>query len=153
LPSSSKRSPPTEVEGLTADLAPDASGVDDLHDRLGEVLVRTAGDDAVLPLSVLLRGEGGRVAAGLDGWTWGGCCELVALWVDEPLRGGGLGRWLLSLGEAEAAERACTQVVLMTHSVAPPSFYLRAGYELVGTVDGYPSGSAAHWLRKRLSSP
>lgn len=89
--------------------------------------------------------------AGISGGTWGGCCELSHLWVDEALRGRGIGRALVGAAEGEARRRECTQVVLLSHEVQAPGFYERLGYETVGVVEGYPTGSAARWFRKRLA--
>jgi hypothetical protein len=46
--------------------------------------------------------------------------------------------------------RGCRQVVLFTHRIQAPGFYERRGYEIVGRVDDYPSGSEAVWYRKWL---
>jgi ribosomal protein S18 acetylase RimI-like enzyme len=72
------------------------------------------------------------------------------LWVEPAQRGCGLGRQLLLTAEREAEARDCRLMVAFTHEHQAPGFYERCGYELVGRVDGYPAGSAAHWFRKRL---
>jgi GNAT superfamily N-acetyltransferase len=123
-----------------------------LDDRLAAFTIGVAGHAPPQPLGVFAR-EQGSLVAGIHGWTWGGCCELVTLWVDEPLRGRGLGRALLEAAEARARTRGCRQVVLLTHAVQAPGLYTGSGYSLVGEVDGYPAGSAAHWFRKRLDRP
>ncbi len=104
-------------------------------------------------LAIFVRDDDGTMVAGVYGWTWGGCCELQHLWVDEAGRGKGLATRLLDAAEAEAARRGCRQVVLFTHAAnagAGGQRYPRRGYELVGRVDGYPVGDAALWYRKRL---
>ncbi|HEY3142090.1 MAG TPA: GNAT family N-acetyltransferase [Acidimicrobiales bacterium] len=133
----------------------DDPGDDDiacLDDSLRAFTVAAAGHDPPRSLAVFARRDG-IVVAGIHGWTWGECCELVSLWVSEPLRRRGLGHTLLAAAEAEARRRRCQQVVLFTHADQAPQLYLRSGYELVGHVRGYPVGSAAYWFRKRLDRP
>jgi hypothetical protein len=42
-------------------------------------------------LSVIVRGNGGDLCAGLYGWTWGGCGYIDLLWVQDGQHGNGLG--------------------------------------------------------------
>jgi len=145
---------PGVVLGLELGLEDDpaAEDVDAVDDGVAAFTIGAAGHGPPRPLAVFAR-QHGTVAAGIHGWTWGGCCELVALWVSEPLRHRGLGRALLAAAEDGARARGCGQVVLLTHAVQAPGLYARAGYELVGRVDGYPAGSAALWFRKWLDPP
>ena len=103
-------------------------------------------------LAIFVREEG-RIVAGVSGWTWGDCCELTSLWVDPTLRGRWLGPRLLAAAEAEAAARGCTQTVHFTFDFQARRLYEWAGYELVGRVEGFPSGADALWYRKRLNPP
>ena len=83
-----------------------------------------------------------KVIAGFNGYTWGGCCELSHVWVDERYRGQGLGAALLRAAETEAVARGCAQVVLATHSFQAPGFYERMGYEKKYAIEGRPKGYA-----------
>ncbi len=103
-------------------------------------------------LAIFIREEG-RIVAGVSGWTWGDCCELTSLWVDPALRGRWLGPRLLAAAEAEAAARGCTQTVHFTFDFQARRLYEWAGYELIGRVEGFPSGADALWYRKRLHPP
>ena len=93
------------------------------------------------------------IVAGISGWTWGDCCELQSLWVSPGLKGRWLGARLLAAAEAEAAARGCTQTVHFTWDFQARALYERAGYELVGRVEGFPSGTDVLWYRKRLDPP
>ena len=149
-PSSSRCSLRTDLSTpLRVEDDPDPAAIAVLDDNLAGFLVAMAGGTEARPLAVLVR-EGEQVVAGIHGWTWSGCCELLSLWVEPSRRRSGLGHALLDAAEGEARRRDCTQVVLFTHAAVPPSFYLRAGYGVLATVDGYPAGSAAHWLHKAL---
>ena len=108
------------------------------------------GDEAELAIFVR---EGGRIVAGISGWTWGDGCELQSLWVHPNHRGRWLGPRLLAAAEAEAAARGCTQTVHFTYDFQARRLYEWAGYELVGRVAGFPSGADALWYRKRLNPP
>jgi GNAT superfamily N-acetyltransferase len=100
-------------------------------------------------LAIFIR-DAGSVVAGISGWTWGDCCELQNLWVEPSLRGGGLATRLIAAAEAEAAARGCSQTVHFTYDFQARALYERNGYELVGRVEGFPSGTDALWFRKSL---
>ena len=102
-------------------------------------------------LAIFVR-DAARVVAGISGWTWGDCCELQSLWVEPSLRGRGLATRLLAAAEAEAA-RGCSQTVHFTYAFQARALYERNGYELVGRVEDFPSGTDVLWYRKRLNQP
>jgi GNAT superfamily N-acetyltransferase len=106
------------------------------------------GDEAELAIFVR---DAGRIVAGISGWTWGDCCELQSLWVEPSLRGRWLGTRLLAAAEAEAAARGCSQTVHFTYAFQAGRLYKRSGYELVGRVEGFPSGTDVLWYHKRLN--
>jgi ribosomal protein S18 acetylase RimI-like enzyme len=122
-----------------------------VDDALAAFTIAAAGHDEPKPLAVFARHDE-TVVAGIHGWTWGGCCELASLWVNEAMRDRGLGRALLTAAEDRARARGCHQVVLFTHAFQTPGLYTRSGYDIVGEVEDYPAGSAAYWFRKRLDT-
>jgi GNAT superfamily N-acetyltransferase len=97
-----------------------------------------------------MRDEGGKVIAGFNGHTWGGCCVISHLWVHPLQRRRGLGRSLLQAAEQEAARRGCEQIVLSTHSFQAPGFYEQAGYAQRAVVHGEPKGHASILYAKPL---
>lgn len=100
-------------------------------------------------LAIFVR-DGGKVVAGVAGWTWGDCCELQSLWVQPDLRGRGLATQLLLAAEAEAAARGCSQTVHFTYGFQAKALYEQNGYQVMGRVDEFPSGTDTFWYRKRL---
>jgi len=52
--------------------------------------------------------------------------------------------------ERAAKTRACTQIVLGTHSFQAPAFYAKHGYTVCGEAPDYPNGYAQIHLRKAL---
>ncbi len=129
---------PRDIEFLEAQIRREAS------DAMG------LGEEAELAIFVR---EGGRIVAGVSGWTWGDCCEVQSLWVEPDHRGRWLGPRLLAAAEAEAAARGCTQTIHFTWDFQARRFYEWLGYELVGRVEGFPSGADVLWYRKRLTPP
>jgi ribosomal protein S18 acetylase RimI-like enzyme len=132
---------------------PEAQDVLFLEDRINEYNFATTGIHDARLVASFIRDGVGAVRAGIFGWTWGGCCEIEYLWVDEKVRGRGLGTRLLFCIEGEAKSRGCTQIVLSTHSFQAPGFYERSGYEVVASVDNYPRRHQKLFLRKSLVAP
>jgi GNAT superfamily N-acetyltransferase len=113
-----------------------------LADRIYEFNANATGYFDGKLLGGCVRNDAGEAVAGFNGHTWGGCCELSNVWVDERYRGQGLGAALLRSAEAEAVARGCVQVVLATHSFQAPGFYERLGYERKYVIEGRPKGYA-----------
>ena len=123
-------------------------GVLEAHIRLEASAATGLGEE--VELAIFVR-DAGAIVAGVSGWTWGDCCELQSLWVAPPLRGCGLASRLLAAAEAEAARRGCLQTVHFTYDFQARDFYEQRGYELVGRVQDFPSGTDALWYRKYLA--
>ena len=113
-----------------------------LADRIYEFNANATGYFDGRFLGGWIRNDAGEAIAGFNGHTWGGCCEVSHVWVDERYRGQGLGAALLRSAEAEAVARGCMQVVLATHSFQAPGFYERLGYERKYAIEGRPTGHA-----------
>ncbi len=126
---------PLDIEVLEAQIRREASAAMGLGDEVD--------------LAIFVR-DAGTVVAGISGWTWGDCCELQNLWVQPSLRGRGLATRLIAAAEAEAAARGCSQTVHFTYAFQARALYERNGYELVGRVEDFPSGTDVLWYRKRL---
>jgi ribosomal protein S18 acetylase RimI-like enzyme len=104
-------------------------------------------------LHARIRNASGAIIGAISGHTWGGCCEIVQLWVREDERGRGHGRALMRAAEGEANRRGCTQVTVATHSFQAPLFYEKLGYQPVGAIVNYPKGHAKLHYVKRFGMP
>jgi GNAT superfamily N-acetyltransferase len=142
------------VEGaynLLVEDSPDQADLALLEERVAAAAIAAAGLGDDEEFGIFVRDDDGRVVAGVSGIVWGGCCELQAMWVDEPLRGRGLAQALIAGAEAEARRRGCTLVQLRAYDLLTPRLWDRLGYTTVGVIDGCPAGSTARWFRKDLS--
>lgn len=96
--------------------------------------------------------QGERLVGGCTGstedlWQW---FTLDSMWVDEVLRGSGLGAALLAEAEDEARRRGCRWAKLNTWDFQAPGFYERCGYEEYGREVDYPPGHTNFLMRKTL---
>lgn len=98
----------------------------------------------VRPLSCFVQMEDGVVIGGAIGRTWGECCELRQLWVDEARRHAGLGTRLVRRFEEAAAARGCRVFYLDTFSFQARPFYERLGYEARLEIRGFGPGIAKY---------
>jgi GNAT superfamily N-acetyltransferase len=111
-----------------------------LTDRIYEFNAKVTGYFDGQLMAGCIRSDTDEVIAGFNGYTWGGCCELSNVWVQERYRGQGLGTLLLRTAEAEAVARGCARIVLATHSFQAPGFYERMGFERKYAIEGRPNG-------------
>jgi GNAT superfamily N-acetyltransferase len=121
-----------------------------LEDRLYEFNSQTTGISDGEGLAIFVRDERGRIVAGIGGHTWGGCCEMKQLWIEESQRRQGLGTKLLKAVEQEARRRHCQKIVLSTHSFQAPEFYLKQGFSILAVVEDNPRGYQNILLQKKL---
>ena len=128
---------------------PDPLDIEFIETQIHREAAAAMGLGDEVDLAIFVR-DAGSIVAGISGWTWGDCCELQNLWVDPSLRGGGLAIRLIAAAEAEAAAHGCCQTVHFTYDFQARALYERNGYELVGRVESFPSGTDALWFRKRL---
>jgi GNAT superfamily N-acetyltransferase len=103
------------------------------------------------PLAVFAY-EGGRLVGGCTGstvdvWRW---LTIDTMWVDEDVRGRGLGKALLAAAERQARDRGCDWSKLNTWDFQAPDFYARRGYVEYGREVDYPPGHTNFLMRKDL---
>jgi GNAT superfamily N-acetyltransferase len=80
-------------------------------------------------------------------WNW---LEIKDFWLREEYRRQGIGTSVLNEAERIALSKGCGKVFLATFEFQGKAFYQRSGYEIVGTLEGYPPGNAYYWMTKNL---
>jgi ribosomal protein S18 acetylase RimI-like enzyme len=101
-------------------------------------------------VNFVLRGERGDVLGGVLGLLWGRWLQITHVWVSAVARGKGCGKRLVLNAEDYARARDAVGATLETYSFQARPFYERLGYELCGTIEGYPPGYTKFFLRKSL---
>lgn len=103
----------------------------------------------VMPLACFARLPSGAVVGGAVGRTWGECCELQQLWVDEAQRRQGIGADLVRAFEARAEARGCRTFYLETFSFQAPSLYRSLGYQVAVALEGFAPGIVKFLMVRR----
>ena len=122
-----------------------------LEDQLYEYNVEKTGFDDGQWLAIFVRDGDGAIAAGLHGWTWGGICKVLTLWVRKDLRHHGYGSRLLAAAEGEAKARGCNWLTLDTYSFQAPHFYQEHGYVVIDAIEDALPPHRLYRLKKRLT--
>ena len=97
----------------------------------------------------LVKRKGDSIVAGGCGHVYLGALEVRGLWVNEDLRGIGMGRDLLTAIEGEARGRGATKAMLYTYSWQAEAFYQKAGYKAYAKFD-FPTGQYRVDMQKTL---
>jgi ribosomal protein S18 acetylase RimI-like enzyme len=127
-----------------------SSDVARIIDAIDQWNMRTTGVTEFHQIAIFLRDETNEIRGGVTGGVWGGWLHLGALWVDENLRGHGLGRQLVLAAEHEARDAGAEHAFLETHSFQAPGLYRTLGYEPFGELEEYPPGASQLFMRKEL---
>ena len=95
--------------------------------------------------------EANQVIAGINAIIYHNSLYVDILFVEEQYRGQDLGSELLNKVEAEAKAIGVTLVHLATFDFQAKDFYLKAGYEVFGILEGCPkAGHKSYYLKKEL---
>jgi GNAT superfamily N-acetyltransferase len=128
-----------------------AAGMQAMLEGLGNNIIKHLGDiELGKSLRIFLQDAQGKVVGGIAGDIFGGWVYISLLWVDETLRNQGYGAELLKRLEAEAINLGCKHAHVDTYSFEAGPFYERAGYELFGVLNDYPTGYQKYFLKKTL---
>lgn len=101
-------------------------------------------------LGIFIRDKEQRIQAGLTGYTHGNWLIIKYLWVQDCLRGMGVGSELLKKAEEEAARRQCRYAFVDTFSFQAPGFYIKHGYQERFVLENYPIKGKRFYYTKEL---
>ena len=121
-------------------------------DGLRAFNVAFIGDPNEVQLAAFARDEAGTTIGGMLGhikWRW---LYVGKLWLPESTRGQGLGTRIMDAVERYAWSHDCLGVYLDTFEYQALPFYQKLGYEIYGTLDGFPPGYRQFYLRKLRST-
>ena len=102
------------------------------------------------PLNIYVEDAQGNLIAGMVAETFGSWLEIEYLYVQENLRGQGLGSNILNRAEKEARERKCKYSFVNTYQFQAPDFYKKHGYEEVFALKEYPYTGERYYYTKAL---
>lgn len=102
------------------------------------------------PLNIYVEDEQGNLIAGMVAETFGNWLEIEYLYVQENLRGQGIGSNILNRAEKEARERKCKYSFVNTYQFQAPNFYKKHGYEEVFALKEYPYTGERYYYTKEL---
>ena len=142
--------PMSSVANITVEPEPATDITRTLFDGLFHSNVDRTGDGKIERLCVVARDAGGSLIGGVYGEIYWGWLHVLALWVTPKLRRQRLGTQLLSRAEAEAFAKGCRSAYLNTFTFQSVGLYTRAGYEIFGTLEHFPTEHSRHFLRKKL---
>ena len=108
------------------------------------------GKSQTIPVASFARDESGRVVGGISGWVFWDWLYIDKVWVDEAVRGRGIGSHLVLEAERMAREKGVDRSHLGTGSFQALDFYLRLGYQVVCQFDDYPKGHTNYLLWKPI---
>ncbi len=103
-----------------------------------------------LKFSVFAKDVAGTVVGGIRAvafWNW---LNIEVIWVDEKIRGTGVGRKLLNKAEEYAIKNNFFFASLETTSFQAREFYEKQGYEVFGKLADYPKGYTMFYMKKVL---
>jgi ribosomal protein S18 acetylase RimI-like enzyme len=101
-------------------------------------------------ISLVLRDSENNIVGGVITSMLVGIMHLEVLWVDEKIRGLGLGRDLVLEAERLGREKGYRATQAWTFSFQAPEFYQSIGYKIIGIFEGYCDGVTEYVLSKKF---
>lgn len=126
--------------------------IDALEHRLYGFNIAATGHDDGEALSFVVLDASGAIAGAAVGHSWGGVAELKTMFLDEGLRGQGLGIGLIEAFVAEARVRGVHTVWVMSFDFQAPALYERCGFQRVVELGPWPEGHVQVVLKRTLAA-
>lgn len=108
-------------------------------------------EENFIDLSRKVLSEDGKILAGIivKMYCWK-CIYIDTFWIDESMRGEGLGTLLLEEVERVAKENGSHLIHLDTFDFQAKDFYLSYGYSVFGELEDCPKGHTRYFMSKVL---
>lgn len=108
-------------------------------------------EENFIDLSRKVLSEDGKILAGIivKMYCWK-CIYIDTFWIDESMRGEGLGTLLLEEVERVAKENGSHLIHLDTFDFQAKDFYLAHGYSVFGELEDCPKGHTRNFMSKVL---
>lgn len=128
--------------------SPTERDIGEIHAMLKEYNLAKRERSENIPLGIFVE-EDGKKLAGLTGEIFGNWLSIKYLFVDESLRGQGIGRSLIECAESEAKMRGAKYAFVDTFDFQAPGFYKKLGYREVFALTQYPyTGSRTYYTKE-----
>ena len=124
--------------------------IQEIHEMLKAFNLSNREISENVPLGIFLEDENKKKLAGLTGETFGNWLCIHYLFIEDCLRGQGIGRKMIEAVESEAKKRGCKYVFVDTFSFQAPGFYRKLGYKEVFTLEDYPYTGKRHYYTKEI---
>lgn len=135
---------------VTLEESPQPEDIQCVKGKLANYTIEKSGLGKTKKIVLLAKNAENAVIAALLGFTFGGWFHMETLWVDEAVRGKGLGKNLVRRAEEEAVARGCRIVNVETFSFQAPEFYRKLNYEQLGEADDIGNNHKIIFFRKNL---
>ena len=108
-------------------------------------------EENFIDLSRKVLSEDGKILAGIivRMYCWR-CIYIDTFWIDESMRGEGLGTLLIEEVERVAKENGSHLIHLDTFDFQAKDFYLAHGYSVFGELEDCPKGHTRYFMSKVL---
>lgn len=103
-----------------------------------------------IPIAVYYEDENGEKLAGITGDAFGNWFFIHFLFVDDKLRGQGIGKKLITLAEENAKAHGCKYAFVSTNGFQAPGFYPKMGYVTRFSIDEFPRDGKKFYFTKEL---
>ncbi len=128
----------------------DKAAFDALVDGVRQYNHSKLGTESSKPLTLVVKDEQQCPIAGIGCRTIYQQLLIEVLWVDESLRGTGIGSELMIKAEEIAKQRGCIGAQVDTLGCQAPLFYQKHGFNIVGKIDGITADHDRYFLSKHF---
>ncbi|MBO0215816.1 GNAT family N-acetyltransferase [Vibrio sp. Vb2880] len=135
---------------VTITTTPTEAEIEIIRNGLREHNFPHLGDVYRTDIACFTEDEHGVKTGGLYGEIFGHWLMVKFLWVDQNVKGRGLGSQLLLQAEAFAREKGCHACLLDTFSFQAKPFYEKLGYEVQMILHDHPVSTERYYLTKLL---